>query len=400
VNGGRLLNLLALLPGNGGDAVFAEAINGPAHIGGIAVDPRNSDILVAGDVQGKTIFPNGQKMSPAGESDLWLARVAKNGTFRSILQIPANTAQPTGIGVDALGNTYVAGFFSGTIRPNPRQSSVKFTDPDTGGFYFSYSPNFRSRFLDAVFGDGNVRFNSLQVSSNGRGTLGGQFSGSGTIDTPTADIPFNLPSTRSTGALLSFAEQGTRLATKYFRGSSNVAVWDGIDDTVRKRIFVAVSYSGTLDANPNDGVKTLTAAGAAPSSAIVSLTETGGFRFASNLTGNASVTTFKLAANESHVFGIGGFAGTFDANGGTGVFNLTSKTGTNGQPSSDVFGVQLDASDGSFTRGFRFGGKRNEVATDLTAAIRDNQIVLFSNYIVSSGDNNILFLDITGYLAP
>src|SRR5262249_40511271 len=151
-----------------------------------------------------------------------------------------------------------------------------FSTPDSvtrGAFLASYSPKLNLRFETAATGSGDVDFISLHVSPDGRSTVGAQFKGLGAIYTPSGNKAYNLPQKPSTGGLLTCDSQGNRKLTKFFHGTGNVGVLDAIDDTANFRLYLGIAWSGSFDANPNDGVSTVSAPALTTASSIVSLTE-------------------------------------------------------------------------------------------------------------------------------
>jgi hypothetical protein len=101
-----------------GQILWAQKYGDAAEqvINGIAVDAQG-DVIVTGQYQGKITFPGKGTVTSAGMDDIFVAKMKGDGSAALFLNTYGNTVTnvASGVGVDAQGNVYVTGWFSGNI---------------------------------------------------------------------------------------------------------------------------------------------------------------------------------------------------------------------------------------------------------------------------------------------
>jgi hypothetical protein len=102
-----------------GQIIWAQKYGDAAEqsINGIAVDAQG-DVVVTGQYQGKISFPGKGTVTSAGMDDIFVAKMKGDGSAAVYLNTYGNTVTNvgSGVGVDAQGNAYVTGWFSGNLN--------------------------------------------------------------------------------------------------------------------------------------------------------------------------------------------------------------------------------------------------------------------------------------------
>lgn len=345
------LEVKAMLAGNFGYAtVFKPTAQtgGPAGEGNaIAVDAAGSTYVTGSFTSTYDLGTGG--ITSTGGKDLYVTKLTPLGGTEWILRIGSTGDEAgQGITVDAGGNVFVTGFFTGTVDFDPSTSNV-FNLVSAGGTdSFVLQLNNAGVFVAAarLGGTGADQGMAIAVApANGEivttgffnGTVSPGNGGQAVTSSGGEDI---FVSVLSPGALLSqvFCKMG---GTTNDRGLG-VAI-----ENVRD-IYVTGTFTGTADFDPNSGTSNLVSAGL--DDAFVVRLDGSTFVWATRIgaQGNDISRGIDLDA-DGNVYTAGRFESTVDFNGGSGTFNQTSAG------SVDAFVMKQDSL-GAFIYARQMGG--------------------------------------------
>lgn len=250
---------------------------------------------------------------------LWAGRTASS----------TNTDQGNSIAVDAVGNVYTTGIFSGVSDFDPSAAVFNLTGAGSNDFYVSKLDN-TGAFVWAVSvgGTGDDQANFLDVDDSGNVFVTGGFSSLVDFD-PGAGI---TTATAAGGTDIFILSLDTDKVFRFVKtvGSGSSETGQSINVDAISNLKISGRFSATVDFDPGAGTFNL-----APGSGIFDLvlTSNGNFVSASARPGslaNPSNSTGNLVALDGagNVYTTGGFVGSFDIDPSCEVFTLTSAGGT------------------------------------------------------------------------
>ncbi len=253
------------------------------------------------------------------------------------------------VAVDASGNVYTTGLFSGTVDFDPGPGTVNLTAFGSNADIFvqkldSTGNLVWAKRMGGTFSDYGY---GIAVDASGNVYTTGLFSSTADFD-PGAGI-FNLTPSGSTDIFvqkLDFA--GNFVWAKRMGGT---AADEGLEIAVDGpgNIYCTGIFSGTADFDPGAGVTNLTSVGNRDIY-VQKLDSTGNFQWAKSMGSSLQDSGNGIAVDGSgNVYTTGSFQGTADFDPGAGVMNVTSAG------SFDIFVQKLDAS-GNFVWAKVMGG--------------------------------------------
>jgi len=256
--------------------------------------------------------------------------------------------------LDATGNMYTTGYFSGTVDFDPGSGIFNLTATGSKAAFVSKLDSAGNFVWAKSFGSsGASGANSIVVNSAGHVYVGGYFSGSGDFD-PGIGV-FNLTPVGLQDAFLIKLD-----STGNFKWAKNIG-GPGSDNAMSvkldpsENIYLIGIFIGTVDFDPGPGVMNLVSAGNIDGF-ITKLDAAGSLIWARHQGGIAADVNYAAAIDAAgNIYTTGYFSGTADFNPGTGVFNLTA-TGFN-----DIFVSKLDAG-GNFMWARSMKGTSSEIA--------------------------------------
>ena len=188
---------------------------------------------------------------------------------------------------------------------------------------------------------------------------------SGTVDFDPGIGIANLTATAQDVFLLKLDNLGSFIWVKQFstggaQGPSSVGV-----DSVGG-IYLAGSFNGTTDFDPNAGVNNISSSGLSDIF-VTKLNLSGTFIWAKSIGGaNTDVLTSIVIDKYENIYSTGYFKGISDFNPGSGVNNLSSTIGSN-----DIFICKLDSS-GNYKWAKSFSGVYDDYSYSLAVDINEN----------------------------
>lgn len=318
----------------------------------IALDV-SGNVYITGRFQGTADFDPGPavfNLSSAGNFDIFVSKLDTAGNFMWARRM-GGSGDDRGyfIALDASGNIYTAGYFSGTSDFNP--------DPLTAFNLISVGSS--DIFVSKLDVDGNfvwarrmggsvtdwALYMTLDLSGNIYTT--GRFQGTADFD-PGPGI-FNLVSGGNFDIYVSKLDTaGNFVWAKQMGGSGYEGGYAIASDTLGN-IYITGEFEGTADFDPGPGVFNLAAMGMYDTY-VCKLDTAGNFLWAKQIGGDVNALPYCIVMDASgKMYITGSFQGTVDFDPGPDVFNMTSAG------SYDIFICQLDTS-GSFAWARQVGG--------------------------------------------
>jgi hypothetical protein len=264
------------------------------------------------------------------------------------------------ITVDAVGNTYVTGYFQGTVDFDPGPGNYSLI---SGGradiFVAKYSSSGALLWARRIGGSSDDYSNGIAVATNGSVYTTGSFQGTADFD-PGAGT-FNLTSAGGSDIFVSKLDSAGNFVWVRRMGGSSDDTSYGIAVAAEDSVYTTGYFQGTADFDPGAGAFNLTSAGY-QDIFVSKLDSAGNLIWARRMGGSSGDYGYGIAAAaDGGVYTTGYFWGTTDFDPGAGVYNLTSTGG------SDIFITKLD-SVGNFLWARRLGGTSDDYGYGIVAA--------------------------------
>jgi Secretion system C-terminal sorting domain len=314
----------------------------------------------------------------------YIAGAQQTYNFNWAKTILDNNTAPTAINLkfkssalDASLNLYTTGNFKRTIDFNPSATVNNFTanaSSTKGDIYLNKLDASGNYVWNKQFTSVSAKVGQVIVDGLGNVIICGEFNG--VIDCDPSAAVFNLTPagvSGSTGSdnffIIKLDATGNFLWAKQLAGiaKTTTAFYDtdlGIDAS--NNIYIASSFTSTMDFDPSSAVFNLTSLSAYPATFVTKLNGSGNFQWAKSL-GNTTANVnndiaFTVDAS-SNVVLTGSFTGTKDFDPSSNVFNLTCPSSG---PSNCQYVLKLDNS-GNFVSAFYFEIDllRVDIKTDL-----------------------------------
>jgi hypothetical protein len=226
----------------------------------LAVD-GSGNVCVTGLYQGTPDFDPGSGIdmhSSNGQEDVFLSRISTNGTWSwSKTWGGVSLDEGTGVGMDASGNIYTAGCFTGIVDLDPGPGTDSHTSIGSPDVYLSKF-NSAGDFIWAKTwaANNNSQYNpragtKMAVDSSGNSYVGGWFGGTADFDPGSGE-----DSHSSNGAedifLSKFDSTGSFLWAKTWGGTGTDQGWGAAVDG-SGNYYVTGFFEGTVDFDPGPG---------------------------------------------------------------------------------------------------------------------------------------------------
>ncbi|MCS3797844.1 SBBP repeat-containing protein [Niastella sp. OAS944] len=315
------------------DAVFVwgdwiPAFGGTATGTSVATDSANN-VYMAGFFQGEIdIDPSYNRFdqdTATGGEDMFIVKVDASGNkvWKARFGAASND-RATKIAVDAAGNTYVTGYFTGTVDFDPGPGTANLSSVDgANAFVLKLSP--AGQYLWAtnlLTGEGQ----SIAIDAAGNSYITGVFAGTVDVSTPSGPVPLT-----SSGAndvfVIKLDANGNIVWVKQMGGTGDdraqAIALDGSGN-----IYTCGQSANGGDFDPGTGITMLTAG-----VYISKLNSNGGHVWAKQI--NATYGNDLATDSGSNIYLTGIFDNTVDFDPGAGTANLTG--------TSSAYILKLDA---------------------------------------------------------
>ena len=330
---------------------WAKGMSGTSDAGGnaIALDVLGN-VYTTGTFYGTVDFdpsPGTFNLTAIGNTDIFISKLDASGNFLWAKSIGGDTSDAgNAIAIDAAGNVYTAGYFSGTVDFDPGSGIYNLTSGGAIGSddIFISKLDASGNFVWAKnFGGTGCKCTSIKLDTFGNVFTTGYFSG--TLDFDPGAGSDSLSSFSGAGIFISKLDSlGNFVWAKNMGGIASPANIEGYSIAIDafNNVYTTGSFKGIVDFDPGASTFSLTAIGVGDIF-VSKLDAFGNFVWAKQIIGDA--TTFASTGHSIAIDGVGNayttgnFRGTVDFDPGAGIFNLTS-TGFY----YNMFILKLDAS--------------------------------------------------------
>lgn len=315
----------------------------------IAID-AGGNVYTAGAYKGTADFDPGVStytLQAAGGSDAFISKLDASGNFVWAKQLSGTLDDLiSGLTVDATGNIYSIGSFSGTADFDPGASLYTLSAQGTQDVFISKldaAGNFVwAKQLGA--GGASISGRSLTLDPSGNVHLAGTING--TVDVDPGAGTYTLSSGGNVSSyIVTLDASGSFIRAEHYAGSSSLYIRKIVSDA-SGNIYAAGSFAGTADFDAGAGTYTLTGNGGGFDAFILKTNAAGNMLWAKNIGGaNLSNPTSIAVDLQQNVYTIGIFSGSMDFDPGPGTYFLSSSSVSG----VDTYVLKLDAS-GNFSR--------------------------------------------------
>ena len=282
------------------------------------------------------------------------------------------------VALDAAGNAYITGTFTGTKDFDPGPDTFELTSSNTsiasfvvkfendGDFAWASMLNPSGAFISAIS-------KAVAVDALGNVYAVGTFDGTADFDPGPGGLPLSSTDGSTDGFIWKLDNDGNLDWARVISGSlteqpNELAVHAG-------GIYITGSFSGTPDFDPGVGIVNLSA-GAEADTFVARYNTNGELAWARGMSGNSNRGN-GIFVNESGVYTTGAFSGTVDFDPGIGVSNLISSGG------QDIFVSKLSKG-GSFGWAQSMGGESNDSGNGIVVDQSGN--VLTTGFFIATAD--------------
>jgi hypothetical protein len=315
-------------------------------------------VVVVGYFEATVDFDPGaatQNRTSAGMHDIFVAKYTTAGAFEWAFRIGGvGYDQATGVDVDASGNVFVSGYFTGSVDFDPGAGTTSLNAGSADdAFLAKYSPTGALLWAIKIGASGYDMSNNCSTDANGDVYITGHFVG--TVDFNPSASTANLTSAGSMDMYLAkYSSAGAylwaiRVGASGFNDDSgyDIATFGSSD------VYVTGLFSGTVDFDPGAGTVSRVGAGG-NDIFLLKLNSAGVFQWV--YTGGNADTDESTGVDVDalgNVYLAGSFGMTVDFDPGAGVANLTS-AGV-----GDLFVAKYSAA-GALTWVRQIGGVNNQ----------------------------------------
>ncbi len=381
-----------------GNFVWAKTLGGTGYDAGFAIVlDASGNVYTTGSFSGTADFDPGAgtfNLTATGTFDIFISKLDSSGNFVWAKAIVATVRSYADfIAIDATGNVYTTGYFTGTADFDPGAGTFNLT-PVNGDDIFISKLDASGNFVWAKKMGGNSNEFGVSITLDASGNVYTSGSFQGTADFDPGSSTFNLTPAGGWDNFISKLDSlGNFIWVKKMGGTANDEGYS-IKTDAYGNVYSTGYFNGTVDFDPGAGTFNLSSAGS-EDMFISKLDLFGNLIWAKKIGGSSRDFGGSIAIDASgDIYTAGNFQGTVDVDPGAGVSNLTSVG------HFDIFILKLDSS-GSFVWVKAIGGTAWDQGVSLALdASRDIYVTgLFHSPSISIGSSTLTNADPTGNTA-
>jgi len=323
----------------------------------------NTNIYMTGNFSGTVDFDpsaNVFKYTSSGLEDMFLLSMDLNGNFYF-----ANKMGGTGndaakaIDVDATGNIYLTGYFSGTVDfdTNPLGTVNLISVGKEDIFYAKYNTYGALLFAKNIGTINSEISNDISVDGNNNLYITGTYNSTIDFDPSAAMYQLYNQGTQDVFIAKYSATTGNFIWAKDI-GGANGKVISSVIKADNNFVYLAGAYNGSVDFDPNTPVKNLTTSGAIQQGYVAKYDVSGVYKWAKPIKASSGIT---VTANAIDIDNVGNLYVTGEYNGAI-TFGLSTILNTSG--AEDMYTARY-SDNGEFLWAFKTGGIGKDNAKDL-----------------------------------
>ena len=300
----------------------------------LILDNSNVPIII-GTFQGVVDFDpssGSQFLAATGLSDMYLLKLSNftggllgvskfDGTSNSIIT-------PTSIFIDANNNTYLGGYFRGTIDFDPSSGNSSLTAnnaTNNSSFLLKLSSTNNLTWLVGLNSNGDVTLQDMKLDQLGNVVSTGSFTG--TVDFDPSSGLREITSSATNTFIWKLDNNTNILYAGRFTGVNSNAGYALEIDSSNDIYITGFFTSNNVDFNPNSGFAYQSGWAGGNDVFITKILFTGAFGYAKRMGSTGNDDGFDILIKGSSLYTLGRFEGTSDFDPELAVSNLTSNGG-------------------------------------------------------------------------
>ena len=256
---GEVINSFVVKLNPVGETVWARSFGGTgdAEATGLGIDAQGN-VIVAGRFQGMADFdpgPGKSVLSAGGTGDAFIAKLDQDGNFQWARAIGgADDSTARGVAVDAAGNAFIGGSFSGSAQFGDHRLTAA---GPLDGYLAAYTPAGAVAWVKTFGGGPSTEVAGVALDGAGSIYAVGNFSGTSMFGSRFGRGDLSAPE-GGTGAFI------TRMSTTGGMEWARAIVGDAVEAVgvaaAADGVFVTGSFTGTADFDPGAAFFNLTCA--------------------------------------------------------------------------------------------------------------------------------------------
>ena len=280
--------------------------------------------------------------------------------------------QMGGIAADQDGNTYVTGYFEGTMDIDPGPAVQNVSSGGSVGLYVQKLSRDGALVWSYVLGAGSQIYGyDIDVDNQGNVYVVGSFVSAADFDAGPGTTFLVGPSPYGAFVMKLNSSGGFSWAKSFSSSGGSDVLQIEIDSA--NALYISGIYAGTLDANPSAGTNEINSSGGLDIF-VIKLNAGGNYIWARTFGANEYQMPTAMAVDASNnVIIAGDFAGSGDFDPTADVFNITATSNI------ETFVVKMTTA-GAFSWAQSFGTPTNDEFILDVAADGDDQIILTGNF--------------------
>ncbi|UOK43900.1 MULTISPECIES: SBBP repeat-containing protein [Flavobacterium] len=346
-----------------GNYVFAKSFGGSGQQFGnsIAID-GSGNIYITGNFASTTDFDPSAgvaNLSSSGQGDIFLAKYDVSGNYVYAKKLGgADHDEDRCIVVDASGNAYVTGFFSGTADFDPSAGVANLSSAGQRDIFLAkYDSSGNYVYAKKIGGASSDESHDIAIDTGGNAYITGYFQNTVDFD-PSAGVA-NLVSAGDQDAFLAKYDTSGNYVYAISIGGTSSELGRGIAVDGNGNTYVTGFFRGEADFDPSAGVANLTSTGGYSDVFLAKYDSSGNYVYAKKIGGTYGVDSRDIAVDGSgNAYLTGSFAGTVDFDPSAGVANLK------GSGWAEIFIAKYDGS-GNYVYAKSMGGYGEDIGYSL-----------------------------------
>jgi hypothetical protein len=332
-------NFLFMIP-------IASSSNTVDIITNIIVDAAGN-VIVAGGYQGLLDFDPSTAtatLNAGSGSAAFLAKYDANGNYVDAVNITTGGggAAATALNMDASGNLYIGGYFSGTPDFDPGAASMPLSTASGSGtslFFAKYTSAWGYILAKEICNAGIRGLKSIAVDASSNIYIAGYMRGSGDFDPSAGTATLTAGSTEDDLFFAKYSSTGAYVYAKLLSDALNDVRANSITVDASGNAYITGYFRGTVDFDPGAGTSNLVSS--SQTIFFAKYNSSGAYVFAKQIS-TTSGTGWEmgnqiLLDGSNNIYIVGAFTGTADFDPGAGTVNLVSSI-------ADIFFAKYDNS--------------------------------------------------------
>lgn len=272
----------------------------------------NDKVVMAGTFKGDVDFDNGPGsfvLSAPSDTTSFVAQYDLEGNLEWAFSL-TGLAYTSALDVDAAGNIYLTGFFTGSVDFDPSATTTSYFSSTNAIFMAKYSPTGALLFANMVNGTGDDRANDIKLDLQGNIIITGNFGGAVDFDPSAGVFTLTNPQNLNYGFAAKYSSTGAFINAWRFTGVTGRDL--GID--ANNGVLVAGHFRGVANFNlaASGGLLYAVDGSTDYDYFVASYDASGNYQWAFRLgSGSTSVRSMDLVCEGQNAFYVAGYFGSF-----------------------------------------------------------------------------------------